>query len=181
MSPYRLKNALLAPYRVLRAKLDPVGYARSIGVRILGHVTIFGSSYEMFSSEPYLVTLHDHVFISVGARFICHDGGVLQFRKIHPSLDLAAPIVVKSNCFIGAGALILKGVTIGENCIVAADAVVTKDVPDGTIVGGNPARVIKPTEDYLVSAQERSLGIGHLTGDVKHAEYRRIFGVEQGR
>lgn len=177
MNIYRLKSALKMPFRVLHAKLDPVGYARSIGVRINGRVTIYGSSFNMFSAEPYLVTLYDNVFISVGARFICHDGGVLPFRKDYPTLDLAAPITVKSNCFIGAGALIMRGVTIGENCIVAANAVVTKDVPDGMIVGGNPAKVIKTTEEYLSAAHDKSLHIGHLHGDAKHAEYRRIFGV----
>ena len=175
MSLYRLKNASLWPFRYLYARLSPVSYARMIGVTMKGDVKIYGSSYGMFSSEPYLVTLHDNVFISVGAQFICHDGGVLPFRQAFPSLDLAAPIVVKSNCFIGAGALVMRGVTIGENCIVAAHAVVTKDVPDGSVVGGNPAKVIKSTADYLAGAQQKSLGIGHLYGDEKAAEYKRIF------
>jgi acetyltransferase-like isoleucine patch superfamily enzyme len=181
MNLYRLKNVVLAPIRMVHAKIDPVGYARIIGVRIVGNVRIYGSSYDMFSTEPYLVTLHDNVFVSVGAKFICHDGGVLPFRKLFPTLDLAAPITVKPNCFIGAGAVIMRGVTIGENCIVAANAVVTKDVPGGTIVGGNPARAIKSTADYLASAKQRSLGIGHLHGDIKHAEYKRIFGIGSQR
>lgn len=69
----------------------------------------------------------------------------------------------------------MRGVTIGENCIVAANAVVTKDVPDGSVVGGNPAKVIKSTEEYLAGAQQRSLRIGHLYGDEKAREYKRIF------
>jgi acetyltransferase-like isoleucine patch superfamily enzyme len=52
-------------------------------------------------------------------------------------------ILVKRNVWIGAGATILPGVTIGENSIVAAGAVVNKDVPANTIVGGIPAKVIK--------------------------------------
>ena len=52
-------------------------------------------------------------------------------------------IVIKRNAWIGAAATIMPGVTIGENAVVAAGAVVTKDVPDNTIVGGIPARVIK--------------------------------------
>ena len=50
---------------------------------------------------------------------------------------------IKRNVWIGAGATILPGVTVGENSIVAAGAVVTKDVPDNTIVGGVPAKWIK--------------------------------------
>ena len=53
------------------------------------------------------------------------------------------PIVIKRNAWIGAGATILPGVTVGENAVVAAGAVVSKDVPDNTVVGGIPAKVLK--------------------------------------
>ena len=56
---------------------------------------------------------------------------------------ITKPIVIKQNAWIGAGATILPGVTIGENSVVAAGAVVSKDVPDNTVVGGIPARILK--------------------------------------
>ena len=52
-------------------------------------------------------------------------------------------IHIKKNAWIGANATILQGVTIGENAIIAAGSVVSKDVPDNTIVGGIPAKIIK--------------------------------------
>jgi len=52
-------------------------------------------------------------------------------------------VVLKRNCWIGAGATILSGVTVGENAIVGAGAVVTKDVEANTVVGGIPAKLIK--------------------------------------
>jgi len=52
-------------------------------------------------------------------------------------------IHIRKNAWIGAGATILPGVTIGENAVVAAGAVVSKDVPTNTIVGGVPAKIIK--------------------------------------
>ena len=57
-------------------------------------------------------------------------------------LDLKS-IIIKRNAWIGAGATILPGVTVGDNSIVAAGAVVNKDVPPNTIVGGIPAKLIK--------------------------------------
>jgi acetyltransferase-like isoleucine patch superfamily enzyme len=57
----------------------------------------------------------------------------------------AAPIVIKRGSWIGANAIILKGVTIGENAVVAACSVVRHDVPDHTLVAGVPARIIKKT------------------------------------
>lgn len=58
-------------------------------------------------------------------------------------LEFGLPIVVEDNVWIGGNSTVLPGVTIGKNSIVAAGAVVTKDVPSNTIVGGNPAKVIR--------------------------------------
>jgi acetyltransferase-like isoleucine patch superfamily enzyme len=56
---------------------------------------------------------------------------------------IAKPIVIERNVWIAAGATIIGGVTVGENSVVAAGAVVTKNVPPNTLVGGNPAKVIR--------------------------------------
>lgn len=56
---------------------------------------------------------------------------------------VAAPIVVESNVWIGAAAVVLHGVTVGADSVVAAGAVVTRDVPPATLVAGVPARVVR--------------------------------------
>ena len=56
---------------------------------------------------------------------------------------IAKPIVIERNVWIAAGATIIGGVTVGENSVVAAGSVVTKNVPPNTLVGGNPATVIR--------------------------------------
>lgn len=171
----RLLKIFTAPLNMLHAALYPVSYARKIGVELRGRVTIYGSSYAMFSSEPYLVTLGDNVYISIGASFVCHDGSTLPFRKDTPDLELAGEVRVGNNVFIGMGALILPNVIIGNNCIVGANSVVTRSVPDGSIVAGNPARLVSTTEDFLLRAQKKSLKIGHLSGKEKVLAYKRIF------
>jgi acetyltransferase-like isoleucine patch superfamily enzyme len=60
---------------------------------------------------------------------------------------IAKPIAIERNVWIAAGATIIGGVTVGENSVVAAGSVVTKDVPPNTLVGGNPARVIRSISD----------------------------------
>lgn len=176
MKIMRIFKIFTVPLKLLYAQLYPVKYARYLGVTMKGNVTIYGSSYKMFSAEPFLVTLGDNVYISLDVKFICHDGSVLPFRKDIPDLDIANEITVKDNVFIGLGALILPGVKIGSNCIIGAYSVVTKDVPDGTVVGGNPAIFLKKTTDYLEKAQNESLHIGHLSGKEKEKMYREIYG-----
>jgi acetyltransferase-like isoleucine patch superfamily enzyme len=60
---------------------------------------------------------------------------------------IAKPIMIERNVWIAAGATIIGGVTVGTNSVVAAGSVVTKDVPPDTLVGGNPARVIRSITD----------------------------------
>lgn len=60
---------------------------------------------------------------------------------------IAKPIVIERNVWIAAGVTIIGGVTVGENSVVAAGSVVTHDVPSNTLVGGNPARIIRSIGD----------------------------------
>src|SRR6201987_3165472 len=63
------------------------------------------------------------------------------------AVTIGKPIVIERNVWIAAGATIIGGVTVGENAVVAAGSVVTRDVPPNTLVGGNPARVIRSIGD----------------------------------
>lgn len=86
------------------------------------------------------ITVEDNVLIGPKVNLITTN------HPINPSerrATISQPIVIKKGAWIGVGATILPGVTIGENSIVAAGAVVSKDVPDNTIVGGIPAKFIK--------------------------------------
>ena len=171
----RFSKLISVPFKMLYAILYPVSYAKYLGVNLKGSATIYGSSYRMFSSEPYLVTLGDNVYVSVGVEFVCHDGSTLPFRKDIPDLELAGEICVGDNVFIGKGVTILAGVSIGSNCIIGACSLVTKDVPSGMVYGGIPAKLIKSTEDFIATAQSKSLKIGHLVGQDKVDAYKRIF------
>lgn len=57
------------------------------------------------------------------------------------------PVHIGKNCWIGAGALIMPGVTIGENTVIGAGSVVTKDIPANVVAVGNPCRVMREIGD----------------------------------
>jgi len=107
-----------------------------------------------FGSEPYLISIGRHVTITGGVTFINHDGGTWVFRDQERFREVISygRITIHDNCFIGKGATLMPGVSIGPNAVVAAGAVVTKDVPPNCVVGGVPARLIKRLEDYSEGA-----------------------------
>lgn len=86
------------------------------------------------------ITIEDNVLIAPKVSLLS-EGHTVSPGDRHSLIP--KPIHIKKNAWIGAGATILQGVTIGVNAIVAAGAVVSVDVPDNTIVGGIPAKIIK--------------------------------------
>ncbi|WP_240221527.1 sugar O-acetyltransferase [Rheinheimera hassiensis] len=62
-------------------------------------------------------------------------------------IEQALPVTIEDDVWVGGGAILLPGVTIGKGSVVAAGSVVTKDVPAGVVAGGNPCRVIKAVSD----------------------------------
>jgi acetyltransferase-like isoleucine patch superfamily enzyme len=86
------------------------------------------------------ITIEDNVLIGPKVNLVSENHPIDPTQR--KSL-IGKPILIKNNAWIGASATILPGITIGENSIVAAGSIVTKDVPDNTIVAGNPARKMK--------------------------------------
>ena len=138
-----------------------------LGVRIGHNCRILDDARNVFGSEPYLVTLGDHVSITGGVNFITHEGGVWILREQDPDADVFTPIVVGNNVFIGARAMILPGVKIGNNVIVAGASVVSRDVPDDCIVGGIPAKVIGTTNDFIAKVSPDLVRVRSLSAEKK--------------
>jgi acetyltransferase-like isoleucine patch superfamily enzyme len=147
------------------------------GVRFGNNVGIGAFSRIVLSTS--LNNLGSHITIgnNVGIGEFAYLGGaggldigddciVGQYLSCHPEnhnyLDPFTPfrfqgvnrkgIKIGKNCWIGSKVTILDGVTIGENCVIAAGSVVNKDVPDNSIVGGVPAKVIKQIDHSLTAA-----------------------------
>lgn len=109
-------------------------------VKIGNHVFINHSLTVMARGS---IEIEDDVMIGPGASLLTANHDLYDHQVL-----LCGKVTIKKNAWIGAKAMILPGVTVGENAIVAGGSVVTKDVEANTVVGGNPVRVLK----YLAAA-----------------------------
>ena len=159
-----LPNALRI--RLLRAQ------GVTIGRDCLTHSPYFGV-------EPYLVVIGDHVAISSGTEFITHDAVGWLFPD-HPHLGLFGTIRVGNNVFFGIDCTILPGTTIGSDCVIGAGSVVRGNIPDGSVVMGNPARVVMKTALLKeLSVHHRNRMDTHLlSSNEKRRVLRKHFGLE---
>jgi len=145
--------------RTYLMKTDPIAAARSIGVRLGEGCRILEMTGGTFGSEPYLVTLGNHVQVGIGVQFLTHEGGVWVLREEFPHIDIMAPITVGNNVMIGIDAMIMPGVKIGDNVVIGARSVVTRDVPSNSVVVGQPARVILTVDEYREKALRMAVHI----------------------
>lgn len=118
----------------------------------------FGGAHVHFGSFVYAnfnLTLVDDTHIYVGDHTMFAPN-VIVATAAHPILpelrekgyQYNRPVHIGKNCWIGAGAILLPGVTIGDNTVVGAGSVVTKDLPAGVVAVGNPCRVLREISDY---------------------------------
>lgn len=92
------------------------------------------------------VTFGNHVFIAPNCVFTTAEHAI-DAKQRNEGLEVALPINVGNNVWIGAGVTVLGGVTIGDNTVIAAGSVVTRDIPSGVIAAGIPCRVLRKITD----------------------------------
>lgn len=95
-------------------------------------------------SHCWLIEIGDNVIIAPDVYLLAHDASTKKctgYTKI-------GRINIKNNTFIGARAMVMPSVTIGENSIIGANSVVINSIPDNVVAAGNPARIICTLEEY---------------------------------
>lgn len=114
---------------------------RKQGVCLGENVAIYSS--ELDPLYPELITIGSNVTITHTTILTHDDSSIIWLKRRR-----VAPVVIGDNVFIGWQSVILPGIKIGNNSLIAAGSVVTKDVSAFSVVGGNPARVIKSIDQY---------------------------------
>lgn len=126
----------------------------------------FGGKHIHFGNRIYCnfgCTFVDdtHIYVGDGTMF---GPNVVIATAAHPlapalrekGLQYNQPIHIGKNCWFGAGAIVLPGVSIGDNSVIGAGSVVTRDIPSNVVAVGNPCRVLKEIDTEL-TAEEKML------------------------
>lgn len=113
----------------------PLTAVRPHMVKIGSHVTVMNGCLMMAAGG---ITIEDHAMLAANVQLLSNNHDLDDRMVI-----TCKPIRICRNAWIGAGATILAGITVGENAVAGAGSVVTHDVPPNTIVAGNPAKIIR--------------------------------------
>lgn len=140
---YRSAGVKIGSKTLIRGVLHLRGGRQAAGNLTIGSDCLIYPPRSIDCCAP--VTVGNNVTFGPGVTIItgthelsdpCHRAGSL----------LPRPVVIEDGVWLCLGAIILPGVTVGKGAVVAAGAIVTRDVPPHTLVGGNPARVIRSLE-----------------------------------
>lgn len=148
-------------YRFFKSGVD---YARFLGVKVGEQCHIASDVH--FSSEPFLIEIGSYVAVTQGVMLHTHGGGRVA-RRYFPDFDIFGRVKICDYAYIGSGAQIMPGVTIGEGSLVAAGSIVTKSVPAGVVVAGNPAKYVCTVEEYIERNKKYNLGTKGLSFEEK--------------
>jgi maltose O-acetyltransferase len=108
----------------------------------IGHKVFISHKAKIDTTYPDCIFVGDASYITYGAIILAHDHSVYRLTPFAED-NGRGKVILGKRVFVGAGAIILRNVVIGDNAIIAAGAVVAKDVPENSIVAGNPARVVR--------------------------------------
>lgn len=118
----------------------------------------FGGAHVHFGCHVYAnfnLTIVDDTHVYIGDHTMLGPNVVLATAG-HPicaslrrqELQYNLPIHIGSNCWLGAGVVVLPGITIGDNCVIGAGSVVTKDIPANKVAVGNPCRILRDVSEH---------------------------------
>jgi acetoacetyl-CoA synthetase len=130
----------------------------------IGEGSVVSFSAKLDKTNPRGIHIGRYSTVTLGAVILSHDWVNSRDRDVY----------IGDCCFIGANAIVLPGVRIGDNCIVAAASVVARDVPAGSLVAGNPARVLE------TNVKTTRYGIRTASVEPQHYKQARLVQASTG-
>ena len=144
------------------------------GLKIGNNVTIMGEVI-IDPSHCWHIEIGNNVIIAPRVHILAHDAST----KIFLNHSRVANVKIGNRVFIGAGTIILPGVTIGDNVVIGAGSVLKKNVPSNSVAVGNPAKVICSLDEYIEKQKDKMLT--ENTFDASFTLRNSAFSEEQRR
>jgi maltose O-acetyltransferase len=168
---FRLRGVVRRAVIRLRGEEDDAARAAH-GLR-LGRNVYIGAGVYVDPGFLWLISIGDDSTITSGTRIIAHDASI----KRHLGYTAVARVEIGSRVYIGMGATILPGVSVGDDAIVGAASVVHDDVPAGMVAVGNPARVVGTVADHVARHAARLESAPVFEGE----GWSRVSGITEER
>ncbi len=159
MKVIKTLKILLKKYKQYK---NPIGYCRKLGATV-GENCVLKPS--MLGSEPWLITIGNHVLLAEGVRLLTHDGAGWCMATENPQLrmDIWGKITLGNNIYVGTNAMIMPGVTIIDNVIIGAGSIVTKSITEDGVYVGVPAKRIKSFDEWREATAKKAVDTTGMT------------------
>lgn len=151
-------------------------YLRKAGVTI-GENVIFHEPYTNYidTQKGFLISIGNNVQITRNVIILTHDYSWAVLKaKYNEIIGFRKKVEIGDNVFIGMNSIIMGGVKIGKNVIIGANSVVTKDIPDDSIVCGNPAKIISNIDSYYTKRKNNYIEEAEEMFYSYYRKYNRI-------
>jgi len=129
-------------YHSVRGDYLPKLKKRGLNV---GKNVFIGTDVSIDPSYPWLISIGDDCTLTERVIILAHDASTFR----HLGYTKVGKVIIGQQTFIGAGSIILPGITIGNNVIIGAGSVISKNIPDNSVAAGNPAVIVCSTFDYI--------------------------------
>lgn len=155
-----------------------VKYLKQLGVNIIGTPNYISSDVQFDSHFYNYITIGDGTVISKEVMLLTHDYSIARgLQAIYgkrwdkvKTPHFVKKISIGTNCFVGARSVILPGTTIGDNCILGAGCVVRGNIPNNSIVVGNPATVVAKTTDWAKNHIRKGDILNYVEKEDRHTD-----------
>jgi maltose O-acetyltransferase len=147
-----VKRLIKIIYRKLRDYLygDPIEEMKKGGLRVGRNFNIQSGAI-IDASHYWHISIGDDVTLAPRVLILAHDAST----KRHLNYTKIGKVRIGNKVFVGAGTIILPGVSIGDNVVIGAGSIVSRSIPSNTVAMGNPARVICSIDDFLAKHRKQ--------------------------